>query len=72
MCLAAIYWAHLDRVYYANTQADAARIDFNDQFIYRELARPITRRQLPMKPLLRPEALKVFAEWKTKVDKIAY
>ena len=72
MCLAAIYWAHLDRVYYANTQADAARIDFNDQFIYRELARPITRRHLPMKPLLRPEALKIFAEWKTKVDKIAY
>jgi len=72
MCLAAIYWAHLDRVYYANSQTDAARIDFNDQLIYRELARPITRRKLPMKPLLRPEALKVFAEWKAKADKIKY
>jgi len=72
MCLAAIYWAHLDRVYYANTQTDAARIDFNDQFIYRELARPITRRKLPMAPLLRSEALKVFAEWKNKADKIKY
>ena len=72
MCLAAIYWAHLDRVYYANTQADAARIDFNDQLIYRELARPIIRRKLPMKPLLRLEALKVFAEWKSKADKIEY
>jgi len=72
MCLAAIYWAHLDRVYYANTQADAARIDFNDQLIYLELARPITRRKLPMKPLLRSEALKVFAEWKNKADKIEY
>ena len=72
MCLAAISWAHLDRVYYANTQADAARIDFNDQLIYRELARPISRRKLPMQPLLRSEALKVFAEWKTKSDKITY
>lgn len=72
MCLAAIYWAHLDRVYYANTQADAARIDFNDQLIYRELARPIARRKLPMAPVLRAEALKVFAEWKTKADKIEY
>jgi guanine deaminase len=72
MCLAAIYWAHLDRVYYANTQSDAARIDFNDQLIYRELARPINRRKLPMEPLLRPEALKVFAEWKNKADKIEY
>ena len=72
MCLAAIYWAHLDRVYYANTQTDAARIDFNDQFIYREFARPIARRKLPMAPLLRSEALKVFAEWKNKADKIKY
>jgi tRNA(Arg) A34 adenosine deaminase TadA len=72
MCLAAIYWAHLDRVYYANTQSDAAWIDFNDQFIYRELARPIARRKLPMEPLLRSEALTVFAEWKNKVDKIEY
>ena len=72
MCLSAIYWAHLDRVYYANTQADAARIDFDDQFIYRELSRPILRRKLPLQPLLRAEALKVFAEWKTKADKIAY
>ncbi len=72
MCLSAIYWAHLDRVYYANTQADAARIDFDDQFIYRELSRPILRRKLPMQPLLRAEALKVFAEWKAKADKIEY
>lgn len=72
MCLSAIYWAHLDCVYYANTQADAARIDFDDQFIYRELSRPILRRKLPMQPLLRAEALKVFAEWKSKADKIAY
>ena len=72
MCLAAIYWAHLDRVYYANTQADAARMDFIDQLIDRELARPIARRILPMAPLLRAEALKVFAEWKTKADKIEY
>ena len=72
MCLAAIYWAHIDRVYYANTQSDAARIQFNDHLIYRELARPLARRQLPMEPLLRPEALKVFTEWKNQADKIEY
>jgi guanine deaminase len=72
MCLAAIYWARLRRVYYANTQLDAAKIDFDDRFIYREVALPIARRKIPMQQLLRPEALKVFAEWKTKTDKVRY
>jgi tRNA(Arg) A34 adenosine deaminase TadA len=72
MCLSAIYWARLKKIYYANTRRDAARIAFDDDQIYREVALPISRRSLPMKQLLRPEALKAFAEWKTKTDKTIY
>jgi tRNA(Arg) A34 adenosine deaminase TadA len=72
MCLAAIYWARLRKVYYANTRKDAARIKFDDDLIYQEVALPISRRKIPMKQLLRAEALKVFAEWKNKPDKIYY
>jgi guanine deaminase len=72
MCLAAIYWARLKRVYYGNTRRDAAKIEFDDDFIYREVARPITRRKIPMKQLLRNEAFKVFAEWQAKPDKTPY
>ena len=72
MCLAAIYWARLKKVYYANTRQDAARIRFDDELIYREVARPVARRKIPMRQLLRPEALKVFAEWQAKTDRIHY
>ncbi len=72
MCLAAIYWARFPKVYYANTRKDAAKIQFDDDFIYHEVSVPIARRKIPMTQLLRPEALKVFAEWKTKTDKIRY
>jgi len=72
MCLAAIYWARFPKVFYANTRKDAARIAFDDDFIYREVSTPIGRRKIPMKQLLRSEALKVFAEWKIKADKIRY
>ena len=72
MCLAAIYWARFKKVYYANTRRDAARIQFDDDEIYREVARPISRRQIPMRQLLREEALKVFAEWEAKPDKVRY
>jgi guanine deaminase len=72
MCLAAIYWARFPKVFYANTRKDAARIAFDDDFIYREVSTPMARRKIPMKQLLRPEALKVFAEWKNKADKIRY
>lgn len=72
MCLAAIYWARLRKVYYANTRRDAARIGFADDFIYREITRPVSRRAIPMQQLLHDEALKVFAEWKNKPDKIGY
>ena len=72
MCLAAIYWARLGSVFYANTRQDAARIDFDDEFIYREVALPIGKRKLKMKQLLREEALAAFAEWEQKTDKILY
>jgi guanine deaminase len=72
MCLSAIYWARFKKVYYANTRRDAARIGFDDDFIYREVARPIARRQIPMTRLLRDEARKVFVEWQNKPDKTRY
>jgi len=72
MCLAAVYWAGLRNVYYANTRKDAAAIEFEDDSLYREVALPVSRRKIPMKQLLRREALKAFMEWKKKPDKIAY
>lgn len=72
MCLAAIYWAHCKKVFYANTREDAARVNFDDELIYRELALPVSRRKVPMQQLLRNEALKAFAEWQSKPDKQAY
>lgn len=72
MCLAATYWARIDQVYYANTEADAAAIDFDDAFLYRELALPMAQRSLPCTPLLREEALTVFEEWRVKPDKVPY
>jgi tRNA(Arg) A34 adenosine deaminase TadA len=72
MCLAAIYWARLKKIFYANTRRDAARIEFDDDLIYREVARPMTCRKIPMQQLLHREALSVFAEWQAKPDKICY
>ena len=72
MCLAAIYWARLRAVYYANTRRDAARIGFDDVFLYRQLSLPPARRKLPMKQVLRSEALEAFAEWSAKADKVPY
>ncbi|HEU0039011.1 MAG TPA: tRNA-specific adenosine deaminase, partial [Verrucomicrobiae bacterium] len=62
----------LKRVYYGNTRKDAARIAFDDDFIYREVSLPISSRKIPMKQLLREEALAAFVEWKNKADKIPY
>ena len=72
MCLGAIYWARPKKVYYGNTKADAADIDFDDQFIYDELEVAMEDRKLPMIPLLRDEALTAFKEWKEKTDKVEY
>jgi len=72
MCLAAIYWARLGKIFYASTRKDAARIGFDDDLIYREISKPVSRRKILMRQLLRADALKIFAEWKSKPDKIRY
>lgn len=72
MCLGAIYWAHLDHIYYANTKADAAAIGFDDQLIYDEIERPLTERKLPASQLLREEAQVPFKNWLTSEQNIKY
>ena len=72
MCLAAIYWARVNQVFYANTRKDAAKIQFDDDFIYGEVTRPISKRKLVMKQLMRREALAAFGEWQRKADKVPY
>lgn len=72
MCLGAIYWAHLDHVYYANTKADAAAIGFDDQMIYDEIERPLTERKLSASQLLREEAQVPFKNWLTSEQNIKY
>ncbi len=72
MCLGAIYWAHLDCIFYANNRKDAGEIDFDDDFIYKELDKPMSERSTPIIPMLRDEALPVFRMWSEKTDKTEY
>ncbi|MEO7297763.1 MAG: nucleoside deaminase [Verrucomicrobiota bacterium] len=72
MCLSAIYWARLKKIYFANTRQDAAKIGFDDDFIYREIPLPLKERKLVMKQLMRKEAKAAFDEWEIKVDKVLY
>lgn len=72
MCLGAIYWARPDKIYFANTKADAAAIQFDDQFIYEELARPISERKLFTQQMMRSEALAAFELWAESTEKKEY
>ena len=72
MCLGAIYWAHIDRIFYGNNREDAAAIGFDDDFIYRELDKPMSLRSVPILPLLQNEALESFRLWDEKTDKTEY
>lgn len=72
MCLGAIYWARPKAIYYANTKSDAAAIDFDDQFIYEEIERPIGDRKLFTQQLMRGEALVAFEKWRTSSKKVEY
>jgi guanine deaminase len=72
MCLSAIYWARLGKIYFANTKKDAAAINFDDDFIYQEIPKPYPQRSIPLVPLMREEALQIFKIWEQKVDKIPY
>ena len=72
MCLGAIYWAHLDCIYYANDRKDAAKIGFDDEFIYEEIDRKIEDRHKPMIALMRDEALGAFRMWEENAEKTEY
>ena len=72
MCLSAIYWAHIDKIYYANTRSDAQKIDFDDSLIYSELTKKIDQKKIPMVQLMREEASKAFELWDKKIDKVKY
>jgi tRNA(Arg) A34 adenosine deaminase TadA len=72
MCLSAIYWARLGRLYFAATRQDAAAAGFDDELLYREIPLPFEQRQLVTRQCLREPALAAFAEWRDKADKIPY
>lgn len=72
MCLSAIYWAGISRIYYGNTKQDAEHIHFGDKFIYDEIAKPYDKRSIPMNILMRDEALEAFKAWEEKEDKVEY
>lgn len=72
MCLAATYWARIGSIYFGNNRADAAAVQFDDDFLYQEISKPLESRTVPIRPLLREEALTVFVEWTAKLDKIRY
>ncbi len=72
MCLGAIYWAGISRIYYGNTRKDAADIDFDDNFIYEEIGKDMSERTVPIIPMLRGEAMESFRLWKEKADRVEY
>ena len=72
MCLSAIYWSHIDKVFYGNTRLDAAKIGFDDNFIYDELSLDLTKRKIVLQQVKPQEAIKAFHEWESKIDKIKY
>lgn len=72
MCLGAIYWARLEKLYFANTKQDAKAIDFDDSFIYEELDLPANKRKIPTLQILRDEAIEAFNKWQNKIDKTGY
>ncbi len=72
MCMAAIYWAHLDKVYYSNSIEDASQHGFDDSIIRSEVCRPNDEKQIPIIRMEHPEAIKAFEEWKNKHDRIDY
>jgi len=72
MCLAAILWARIGRIYYANTRDDAAAIGFDDDYFYREVAKPMDKLAVPASRLLAGEARAVFSEWDARPDKVRY
>jgi|HubBroStandDraft_6_1064221.scaffolds.fasta_scaffold1034346_1 guanine deaminase len=72
MCLGAIYWARLSRIYFASAADDAAKAGFDDSLIYREIAQPHAQRKVPMIQTMRDQSLAAFRAWQEKPDKIDY
>ena len=72
MCLAAIYWAGISHIYYGNTKQDAEEINFGDKFIYDEIERPLSKRSIPTRMIMREQALQAFRDWDAKPDKTEY
>ena len=72
MCLGAIYWARLERIYYGNSRAEAAQIGFDDNLIYEEISRTLSQRKIPVVRLLANEAATAFRAWEQKEDKKRY
>ena len=72
MCLSALYWSGIDKIYYGNTKEDARDIDFDDKFIYDEIEKPYELRYIPCIRINTPEAIKAFQKWENKTDKIEY
>jgi tRNA(Arg) A34 adenosine deaminase TadA len=72
MCLGAIYWAKINKIYYCNTRNDAKNIGFDDEFIYDEINKPIDERKMKMIRIKVDDDLKSFNEWKEKLDKKVY
>ena len=72
MCLSAIYWSHIDLIYYGNSRLDASKIGFDDDFIYNELNKELSSRKIPMKQIYQIEAKKAFLDWENTIDKVEY
>lgn len=72
MCLSAIYWAGIEKIYFGNTKVDAENINFGDKFIYEEIERPMDQRSIPTTMLMREEAQAAFIAWEEKDDKVEY
>lgn len=72
MCLGAIYWAHIDKIYYGNTKTDAKNIGFDDSFIYNEIDLELDKRKIPTKQLLQNKAIEAFKKWEKNDDKTKY
>jgi guanine deaminase len=72
MCLAAIYWAHIEKIHFANTAEDARNAGFDDRNLYQEMGLPWAERQIPTRHLLREQASAVFREWQAKTDRVDY
>lgn len=72
MCLGAIYWAHLSRIYFGNDAADASKIGFDDSFIYQQFAQPLGQRSIPMVQMMSEQALAAFRAWQEKANRVPY